>query len=175
MTSMTHYCDVGRMSGIVRTTIGVLDYAEVFQDYKDSAILFSAIDCDWKCCREYGQSICQNQKMHGQREVILPFSRVLETICNSYTDAVIFGGLEPMLQADELVQCIEYLRQQGMSRPIIIYTGYYPHEINTDTLIRLANCHVIMKFGRYDPSYEPKFDDILGITLASGNQFSVQY
>ena len=175
MTSTMTSCDVGKLSGVKCDSIRVRDCVEVFQDYKRSAVMFSAISCDWKCCKEAGRDVCQNMKLTKGEIVVLSFDRALKMVKDSITDAVLFAGLEPLLQADELVQFIEYLRQKGISKPIVIYTGYYPEEINQETLLRLAKCQVVMKFGRYIPDRPSRFDEILGITLASDNQFGVEY
>lgn len=175
MTSTMTCFNVGKLSYTEYTGIRLKDAVEVFQDYKKSAILFSTCYCNWKCCHEAGipESVCQNQKVAQQREVYLPFESVLKKVNQSFTDAVIFGGLEPMLQADEVVQCIQYLRQHGVKKDIVVYTGYYVEEIDEETLAYLAMNDVILKCGRYIPDRKPKFDAVLGITLASDNQYGV--
>lgn len=174
MTSMTD-CSKGQLSDRVYTSFRLKDAVEVFQDYKKSALLFSTCYCDWKCCTELNIdiSVCQNSKISMQREVNLPFHRILDMVRNSITDAVIFGGLEPFLQADELVQCIQYLRNNGVKKDIVIYTGYYIEEISTETLLFLSLNQVILKCGRYIPNRSSKYDEVLGITLASDNQYGV--
>lgn len=175
MTSMMTCSDVGKLSDKKYTSIRLKDAVEVFQDYKKSALLFSTCYCDWKCCHEAGVDIdiCQNQKVSQQREVTLPFESILKKVNQSFTDAVIFGGLEPILQADEVVQCIEYLRKHGVKKDIVVYTGYYLEEIDPETLAYLALNDCILKCGRFIPDRKPKFDAVLGITLASDNQYGV--
>lgn len=156
--------------------IRLKDIVEVFQDYKKSALLLCCISCDWKCCIEAGidVSVCQNHNIIKQREVYLPFDVILNKVNLSITDSIIFGGLEPLLQSDEVCGLIEYLREQGVKKDILVYTGYYIEEIDKEVIKRLKNCHVILKCGRYIPNKPKKFDKILGITLASDNQYSVQ-
>ena len=176
MTSMTGYSNIGKLSQQEFNSIRVKDVVEVFQDYKKSALLFSCCFCDWKCCKEAGIpiSVCQNQSICSQRTITLSFESVLRMVNNSITDAIIFGGLEPFEQIDEVVRCIEYLRFNFVSKPVIIYTGFYPEEINENTLDRLSLSHVILKCGRYIPNLPPVYDEVLGITLASNNQYGVQ-
>lgn len=175
MTSMMTCSDAGKMTHKKYDCIRLKDAVEVFQDYKKSALLFSTCYCDWKCCHEAGVDIdiCQNQKIAQQREVILPFESVLRKVNQSFTDAVIFGGLEPLLQPDEVLQCINYLRCHEVTKDILVYTGYYMEEIDEETLMYLTVCDVILKCGRYIPDRKPKFDAVLGITLASDNQYGV--
>lgn len=175
MTSMMTCSNAGKLSDKKYTSIRLKDAVEVFQDYKKSALLLSTCYCDWKCCIEAGvdKSVCQNQKIAQQREVTLPFESVLKKVNQSFTDAVIFGGLEPFMQADEVIQCIEYLRQHGVKKDIVIYTGYYVEEIDAETLAYLVLNGVILKCGRFIPNRKSKFDAVLGITLASDNQYGV--
>lgn len=165
MTSMTHFKE-----------IRLKDVVEVFQDYKKSALLLCCISCDWKCCIEAGISndVCQNHNIAKQGEARLPFDVILNRVNSSLTDAIIFGGLEPLLQTKEVCGLIEYLRECGVKKDILVYTGYYLEEIDSGVLERLKKCHVILKCGRYIPNKPKKFDKILGITLASDNQYGVQ-
>ena len=57
---------------------------------------------------------------------------------------------------------------------IVIYTGYYPNEITEqiEQLKRFAN--IILKVGRYTPNKESVHDTLLGVTLASNNQYGVK-
>lgn len=156
--------------------IRLKDVVEVFQDYKKSALLLCCVSCDWKCCREAGISneVCQNHRIASQREVTIPFDSVLNKVSRSFTDAIIFGGLEPLLQIEEVCGLIEYLREHNVKKDILIYTGYYLEEIDKSVIERLKKHHVIFKCGRYIPNRPQKFDKILGITLASDNQYGVQ-
>lgn len=174
MTSKTVYSDVGSLTDKEYTSIEVKDVTEVFQDYKKPALMVCTAHCDFKCCKDAGYDVCHNMKVAKQRGVFLPFARLLNMVNKStLTDAVLFGGLEPFLQADELVQCIEYLRAHGMTKDIVIYTGYDRSELDQKTLLRLSCSQVIVKFGRYVPNSSPVFDPILGIILASDNQYGV--
>ena len=152
----------------------VKDVVEVFQDYKKSAVLFSMCYCDWKCCKEAGIDVCHNLPIAKQENVKLTFSDALSIVNNSVTDAVLFGGLEPLLQSEEVTHLIRYFREHGVKKDIVVYTGYYIEEIDKDVLESLTQCHVILKCGRFIPNRPSKFDDVLGVTLASDNQYGVQ-
>ena len=54
----------------------------------------------------------------------------------------------------------------------MIYTGYYENEINDKLKKRLSFKNIIVKFGRYIPNDTPVYDEILGVTLASHNQYA---
>ena len=55
---------------------------------------------------------------------------------------------------------------------IVIYTGYYPSEIKEQLKKLFKFNRIIIKFGRYIPNDKPRYDEVLGITLASSNQFA---
>jgi pyruvate-formate lyase-activating enzyme len=150
-------------------------YYETFQDYKKAAMLIAMAKCDWKCLKEQGldYSLCQNCALAKQKTTSVEISKIFaEYKSNPITKAIIFGGLEPMLQFDEVLSCIEYFRSQGCQDDIVIYTGYYPEEIQDklDLLIQYDN--IIVKFGRFKPGLEEVYDPILGVMLASDNQFA---
>ena len=57
---------------------------------------------------------------------------------------------------------------------LVIYTGYNKEEINPDVLEyfkAVPKGSVIIKWGRYIPNQESHFDKILGVSLASDNQY----
>lgn len=90
---------------------------------------------------------------------------------NPITKAIVIGGLEPILQIDEIITLIDLFRKQGEKSPFIIYTGYYSHEIK-DELYKLKQYeNIIIKFGRYIPNHNPHYDEVLGINLVSDNQY----
>lgn len=165
MTSMTTLCN----------TIRLTDVKEVFQDYKKSALMLGTCFCDWKCCKESGfpVTLCQNHSISKQGFHTVTFKQVLDYVRKSYTDAVLFAGLEPFMQKKEVLSCVRYLREKGVTKDIVIYTGYYLEELNEEVLEVCENCHVILKCGRFIPNRKPVFDKVLGVTLASDNQYGV--
>lgn len=57
---------------------------------------------------------------------------------------------------------------------IVIYTGYTMDELSSYIPILQQYPNIIIKFGRYVPNSIPIYDDILGVTLASNNQYAVK-
>lgn len=147
---------------------------EDFVNYKKASMFIGTSICNWKCCTEQGlnKSICQNSLLANSETVDIStdviFRRYIE---NPISTAVVIGGLEPILQIDEVLELIHTFRVNDCSDEFVIYTGYDYSEI-PDEIEKLKKYdNIIMKFGRYIPGEERHFDDILGIYLASSNQY----
>lgn len=150
--------------------------AEDFVNYKRPAMFIASIMCDWKCCKKAGiEDVCQNKTL-ADTETINVADEVIYSmfVSNDITNAVVIGGLEPMLQIDEMISLIDYFRSHGTDCPFIIYTGYKEPEIE-DEIHRIAKfSNIIVKFGRYIPNSKSIFDPVIGINLASDNQYAKQ-
>lgn len=148
---------------------------EDFVNYKQPSLFIGTISCDWKCCVENNleKSICQNSELSCSDTLTISNNRLLELFQNNpITKAIVIGGLEPFLQIDEIIELIDLFRKNQENSPFIIYTGYYPNEIE-NSLNKLKNYNnIIVKFGRYIPNSNTINDKVLGITLASANQWA---
>ena len=82
--------------------------------------------------------------------------------------------MEPFLQYEELDALIGLFREEGINAPFIIYTGYYPEEIQPALSLLKKYKNIIVKFGRYVPDKPHRYDEVLGIELSSDNQFAQQ-
>ena len=148
---------------------------EDFVNYKVPSMFLITHQCNWKCCHEGGfsETVCQNQPLVSQPTKEYNISSIYNAyVSNDITKAVVLGGLEPILQFDEVYNLVSYFRENGCKDYFVIYTGYYPEEIQEqlDKLKQLPN--IIVKFGRYVPGYKKHYDDVLGISLASDNQYA---
>lgn len=146
---------------------------EAFGDYKYPVLLIGANGCDWKCERECGKKMCQNSSLASSPTIEVAPYRLFELYqANTITKAVVFGGLEPMLQIDEVEEVVKYFRNNDILDPIIIYTGYNKQEVEPQ-LNRLKKYpNIIVKFGRFVPECKPHMDSVLGVELASDNQYA---
>ena len=149
---------------------------EDFCNYKKPAMFIITSYCDFKCCHEGGfpEEWCQNEpliKNTTPRDISL--NKIIKAYMNNeITEAVVFGGMEPMLQFEEVLSFIDYLRRLDCEDPVIIYTGYYKDEI-ADQVEQLKQYkNVIIKYGRYIPNDDPHLDEVLGVVLASNNQYA---
>lgn len=148
---------------------------ENFQDYKKTSIFIATCFCNWKCCYDIGMtdaSMCQNSTtaklptMNIADEII-----VNKYINNPITKAIVIGGLEPFEQYDELDNLIKAFRKETQD-DIVIYTGFREDEIFEEVTNLKRFDNIIIKFGRYRPNDKSIYDEVLGITLASSNQYA---
>lgn len=147
---------------------------EDFVNYKKPSLFIGTCFCNWKCCDEAGISreVCQNYQLHNSKQHDLTFEQIYRRyINNPLTSAIVIGGLEPILQSEEVIGLIKYFREHNCHDDFVIYTGYYEEEIQSiiDTLKKYDN--IIFKFGRFKPNQEKHWDDVLGVYLISDNQF----
>lgn len=148
--------------------------AEDFTNYKLPCLFISTCFCDWKCCHEAGisESVCQNNELSNAAIKEVSIDNLVDFyLKNKITKAVVFGGLEPFLQYDELLQFILKLREKT-DDTVIIYTGYNKDEIFTEVEELSKYNNIIIKFGRFVPNNKPHFDEVLGINLISDNQYA---
>lgn len=148
---------------------------EDFVNYKKISMFLGTSICDWKCCLDgnFDKSICQNHALgeSSAREFDIEFlyNRYKG---NNLSESIVFGGLEPFLQFEELLSFIQYFRDRNCLDDIVIYTGYYKEEIE-DKIQKLQEYpNIIIKYGRFIPNQESHFDEILGVKLASENQYA---
>lgn len=147
---------------------------EVYQDYKKPSMLIAMCYCNWKCCIEenFDNSICQNSSLSQQSIIDIENENIINRyINNPLTKAIVFGGLEPLLQWSEIKLFITEFRKTNQD-DIVIYTGYYPCEIEKEIVENLKSFkNIIIKWGRFIPNKKEKYDKVLGVTLISDNQY----
>ena len=145
---------------------------EDFINYKKPSMFIGFPSCSWKCDKECGMQVCQNSALASSPIKDIGFKTIVNRyINNPITSSVVCGGLEPFDTWDDLYVLITYLRLLTQD-DIVIYTGYYKEEIEVyiDELKVFPN--IIIKFGRYIPDQEKHYDEVLGVYLASDNQYA---
>ena len=150
---------------------------ENFQDYKKASMYLAFPKCDFKCFRELNLPIemCQNfESLKGENKKVEIREIYKRYETNLITRAIVLGGLEPFLSYNEVFNLISYFRKNDCNDDFVIYTGYYPSELDDEIkeLKRFKNIRI--KFGRYIPNSVGRFDETLGVTLASKNQFALK-
>lgn len=150
---------------------------ECFGDFKQIGMLVVFPNCSFKCDKEYGRTICQNSHLANADVIEVPTEKILTRYYdNPLSKALICGGLEPLDSIGDLFTLIQHFRF-NCSDPVVIYTGYTEDEaeriLGWTKIRELGNIYV--KYGRFVPDQAPHFDEILGVKLASDNQYGKYY
>lgn len=145
---------------------------EDFINYKKPNMFIICPKCSFKCDHEYGNTICQNNKLVFQPTIELDNSIIIKKYLNNdITKAIVFGGLEPFDTFSDLIELIHEFRKVTLD-DIVIYTGYKEEEILPYITLLSTYRNIIIKFGRYIPNQSPIIDNVLGIQLSSNNQYA---
>ena len=151
---------------------GIID--EDFINYKKPAMVIEFPHCSFKCDKECGRAVCQNSPLINEPNIEISYNNICARyVFNPITQALIFQGLEPADSPSDVYNLIFTLRKRfNCNDDIIIYTGY-----NRDEIISLISKirpfkNIIIKYGRYIPDQEPHYDEVLGVNLASDNQYA---
>jgi len=157
---------------------------EDFTSYKKAALLIGTCTCSFKCEKEDSNIHCQNHIINQQPNLSINISTIISRYLeNAITQAIVFGGLEPLDQQNELLSFIYQFRTIFRCKDdIVIFTGYNEHEQESvqfikhlDDLNLLYDNNIVIKYGRYKSTNKPHFDDVLGVSLISDNQYAKQY
>lgn len=154
------------------TIIKVIE--EDFSNYKLPSMFIAMPNCTFKCDVESKLRCCQNSGLAHAEKVDVSADDLLQKYTNNpITSAVVFGGLEPFDSFNDIYKFVELLRNKyHRSDTIVIYTGYNRCEIE-DKISKLKNFgNIICKFGRFIPGQDKHTDAILGVQLASTNQYA---
>lgn len=151
---------------------------EDFTNYKKSSMFLITPYCDFKCCIEAGNNICQNMSIVNDPIIDIDDEDLIKKyLSNPITKSIVFGGLEPFHKDsfDDIYNFINTLRwDYRCFDDVVIYTGYYPEE-TIDEWSRLSKfANIIVKFGRFIPGQKPHFDELLGVELANDEQYAVE-
>lgn len=150
--------------------LGIID--EDFVNYKVPSMVLEFPTCDFKCNKDAGRIVCQNMDSVEDDWIRIDVS----SLCNRYiknpiSKAVVCQGFEPMDSFFELYEFIKWLRRR-CDDDVVIYTGYNKDEILDKISMLKKYSNIIIKYGRYIPDQDPHFDEILGVKLASDNQYA---
>lgn len=148
---------------------GIIDID--FQNYKKPSLYIAFPHCDFKC----GRVNCQNSLLNMQKTYEVNVQEVIDLFDgNPLTKAVVCGGLEPLDSWSDLQNFILNFRYNHPD-DIVIYTGYKEEEVKDKIEWLSLYENIIIKFGRYKPNKEPRYNKLLGVDLASPNQYAKAY
>lgn len=147
--------------------------SEDFINYKKPSIVIEFPYCDFKCDRECRQEVCQNSNLVRSPTHDISIDKiVLSYLKNNITQAIVFQGLEPFDSKEDLYQLIKFFRKHT-DDDIVIYTGYTESELDSDIqILKRLFKNIIIKFGRFIPNQPSRYDELLGVSLASPNQYA---
>lgn len=143
-------------------------------NYKKTSMIIGCPKCSFKCDKEYGSNICQNSNLSKADDIQINIEDIIERYRkNEFTSAIILAGLEPMDSWYEILCLINYIRKEyHILDDIVIYTGYNKSEIPEEIAQLKRFKNIIIKYGRYIPNQKPHYDEVLGVELASNNQYA---
>lgn len=148
---------------------GIIDYDII--NYKEPVMTLEFPYCDFKCDKLNGCQVCQNSSLVFEPDIDILMSDIwLLYEQNPLTKGFCFQGLEPFdsYQIFDLIDTIRYYCDD----PIIIYTGYNREQLPKQIEILKQYRNIIVKWGRFILGDEPHYDEVLGVNLASNNQYA---
>lgn len=161
---------------------GLID--EDFVNFSLPSMYIAFPNCSWKC----GRGLCQNNPLAQSPDFEISREKICERfISNSISQAFVFAGLEPFDSFMDLLSLVDTIRNKyQLKNPIVIFTGYTKEELEEgklsidgsreifksgwEFLVSLPN--IVVKFGRYIPNQDSHVDNVLGVKLASPNQYA---
>ena len=141
---------------------------EDFVNYKKASMTIIFPYCTFKCGKDY----CQNSSLVKTPIIEISIDDLVNRyINNPITEAVVMQGLEPFDSWNDLKEFVQKLRKYN-NDDIVIYTGYNKDEVIEYVKELSIYPNIIVKFGRYVSNQEKHYDDVLGVYLASNNQYA---
>lgn len=145
---------------------------EDFINYKKPVMFIAFPFCTFKCEKECGIQCCQNSPLVKTPNIDVDKDVIIEHyLKNPISKAIVFGGLEPLDSWNDIKDLVVGFREKCLD-DIVIYTGYNRDEI-LDKIQWLSQFkNIVIKYGRFIPNDSSRYDEVLGITLASHNQYA---
>lgn len=148
---------------------------EDFVNYKKTCMTLEFPICKgFKCDKFNGKQVCQNSTLATEPDIEISADQIIQRyLKNPITEGICCQGLEPLDSFSDLVKFIWTLRTIYLCNDdVVIYTGYNKEEIQDKIEILQKYSNIIVKFGRFIMNSSPKYDEVLGVTLASDNQYA---
>lgn len=146
-----------------------------FTNYKEPVMTLEFPTCDFKCDKLNGCQVCQNSKLAAEPDIDVSEYTIWDMYkANPLTKGFCLQGLEPFDSQPELLNFIDFIRAgMNCNDVIVIYTGYNKDEIECLDIIQdYKYKNIIIKYGRYIMGQQPHYDEVLGVNLASDNQYA---
>ena len=150
--------------------IDIID--EDFINYKKPCMTIMMPYCTFKCDKECGKQVCQNSDLASAPKIEIETENIIKKYLNNpISEAIVFQGLEPFDSFHQILDFIKKFREVS-NDDIVIYTGYNKDEIKWYLTFLKDFDNIIIKYGRFIPGQEKHYDEILGVYLASNNQYA---
>lgn len=151
---------------------GIID--EDFINYKKPCMVIEFPYCSFKCDKECGKQVCQNGALANSPNIdIERMDLINRYLKNDITQSIVMQGLEPFDSWNDLISFV-FLFRCYSDDDIIIYTGYNLSELEEKVELLSYFKNIIIKFGRYIPNKQSHYDNVLGVNLASDNQYAIK-
>lgn len=148
---------------------------EDFVNYKKPCMTLMFPYCDFKCDIENGTDLCQNRGLAAAASQWHDIDAILDLYMNNpITEAIVLQGLEPLDSLLDVYTVSAALKRHSCYDDFIIYTGYNKEEISEEIIHNfkiMIPGNLIIKWGRFKPNQTPHHDPVLGVNLASDNQY----
>ena len=151
---------------------GIIDYD--CTNYKDPCLTIEFPYCDFKCDKLNGCQVCQNSALAAEPNIEINGEQIWKIYKeNPLTKAFCLQGLEPFDSFIDMADLIIFIRHvKKCNDPIIIYTGYNKEEDQVVEMFLNNYDNIIVKWGRFIIGQKPHYDKVLGVNLASDNQYA---
>lgn len=143
---------------------------EDWVNYKKPSMFLLFPKCSMKCGKR-----CQNAALLQEQTVEVRIDDIIERyMSNPITSAIVCGGLEPFDSWHDLEAFIMNVRYYTPD-DIVIYTGYTEEELKDKLPWLSVYENIVIKVGRYIHKQPSHYSKILGVNLASPNQYAIKY
>lgn len=141
-------------------------------NYKKICMTLIFPKCNFKCNADCGKQVCHNIELTTLPDINIEAQTIIDNYMNyPVTESLCLQGLEPLDSWEDVLSLIDNFRKQSQD-DIVIYTGYTEEEAQWYIKQLQPYDNIIMKFGRFIPDQRPHYDQVLGVYLASDNQYA---
>lgn len=152
------------------TIKGIQD--EDFINYKKPSMVIAFPHCTFKCDIECGKQVCQNGTLAKTPNIEVNEKEIVQRYLNNFiTKSIVIAGLEPFDDFEQLITLINEFRK-FTDDEILVFTGFTKDEIINEMRVLKQYNNIIIKYGRFVPDQQEHYDEVLGIYLASNNQYA---
>lgn len=145
---------------------------EDFVQYKKPSMTIFFPSCTFKCEKECGKRVCQNSALATSKVLDAKTIDIVNRYMNNpISKSIVFSGLEPFDSWENLKLLLMEFRIRT-DDDIVIFTGYTEEELQHQIVWLQQYKNIVIKFGRFIPNQEHHFDEVLGVELASPNQYA---